>query len=292
MNELPQTTKSCPVCGQQSKLLMDLPQTFWGHRFSLHTCNTCALCYTFPAPSNELLSKIYSGEYWFRESTVQKRGTMARVVQKFNEIRLAATVKPFLLRLPAGASVLEVGCGSGQLAAYLKHEGYSIEVADISQDLLDEIKGLHDITGYCGNLENIQFSHTYDAIIFNNVLEHLPDPVNTLQRAEQLLTAEGFVFLEVPNIDSLQFRLFGESWFPLQIPQHLFHFSPRSLQGVAFQASLERTWCSTFSPRVSAAGYAASICPTLRPETIRLSLSKLRLFLYFGLQIFFSFGFC
>ena len=65
------------------------------------------------------------------------------------------------------------------------------------------------------------------------------------------------------------------------------HFSPRSLQEISQQASLDRIWYFTFSPRISAAGYAASIFPSLRPEKIRRSWSKLHLFLYFVLQIFF-----
>ena len=287
MNELPQTTKSCPVCGQQSNLLMDLPQTFWGQRFSLHTCNTCALCYTFPAPSNELLSKIYSGDYWVGEKAMKKQGGLGRLVEKFNEIRLAMTIKPLLSRLPFGASLLEVGCGSGQLAAYLKKRGYSVEVVDIDRDMIDGIKRRYGITGYCGSMESIHFPRTYHAIIFNNVFEHLRHPDEILRKAGQLLSRRGFVFLEVPNIASLQFGLFQESWFALQIPQHLFHFSPKSLNRLALQTSFRQIWLSTFSPRVSAAGYVASLCPQLRPEKVRRSLSKLRLFTYLGLQILF-----
>jgi 2-polyprenyl-3-methyl-5-hydroxy-6-metoxy-1,4-benzoquinol methylase len=253
----------------------------------LHSCEACGLGYTFPTPSDELLNNIYSGEYWMRERTVRKESSIVRLVHKFNELRLVATVRHLLRRLTTGALILEVGCGSGQLAVYLKKKGYNVEVTDISQDILEEIKRLHGIEGYCGSLEEIEFSHTYDAIIFNNVLEHLPDPVQALKRAEQLLTPRGLVFLEVPNIAGFQFKLFRRFWFPLQIPQHLFHFSPSSLQEIAHQASLGKIWCSTFSPRIASAGYVASIFPALRPDKIRLSWSKLHLFLYLGLQAFF-----
>jgi SAM-dependent methyltransferase len=267
--------------------MVDFPRTLHGHHFFLHSCNACGLVYTFPTPPEKLLEKIYSGEYWMREKTVQKRGAVLRLVHKFNELRLVATIKPLLRRLQPGAFILEVGSGSGQLAAYLKKKGFNVEVTDISQDILDEIKGFHGITGYCGGLEDIPFSHDYGAIIFNNVLEHLPDPANTIRAAERLLTPEGLIFVEVPNIASFQSKIFGKAWYHLDIPRHLFHFSPSSLQKIADQASLKRIWHSTFSPRTSAAGYAASISPNLRPDKIRLSWSKLHLFLYLGLQTFF-----
>lgn len=278
---------NCPVCGQPGRLTLDISQTFHGHRFSLHSCYVCGLSYTFPAPAEELLDKIYSGEYWMKEKTVQKQGTIGRLVRKFNEVRLAATVRPLLRRLKPAAFILEVGSGSGQLAAYLKNKGFNVEVTDISEDILAEIKRVYGIEGYCGSLEEIEFSHVYDAIILNNVLEHLPDPVQTLKRAQQLLRPRGLVFVEVPNIASFQFKIFKRFWFPLQIPQHLFHFSPASLQVISHQASLWKIWCSTFSPRISSAGYVVSIFPGLRPERIRLSWSKLLLFFYLFLQTFF-----
>lgn len=114
----------CPICAQPGRLRLDFPQTFGGNLFSLHSCEACGLGYTFPTPSEDLLDKIYSGEYWMREKTVQRQGAIVRLVHRFNELRLVATIKPLLRRLPPGAHALEVGCGSGQLAAYLKRRGY------------------------------------------------------------------------------------------------------------------------------------------------------------------------
>ncbi|MCK5783759.1 MAG: class I SAM-dependent methyltransferase [Desulfobacterales bacterium] len=285
--KLNMTTSNCPVCRRTGEIVLDFPHEFHGCQFALHKCKSCDLSYTFPQPTDDLLENIYAGEYWTREKTVRKQGVMASMVHRFNTIRLTAMIKPLLRRLPQGSSILEVGCGSGQLAVYLKKRGYHIEVTDISQDILDEIRDVHSIKGYCGKLEDIRFSKAYDSIIFNNVLEHVSNPVSALQKAEQILANEGFIFIEVPNIAGLQFMLFKKSWFPLQIPQHLFHFSPASINKIAIACSLEKVWCSTFSPRISPAGYVASIFPELRPEKIRQSWSKKYLLMYLGLQFLF-----
>jgi SAM-dependent methyltransferase len=266
---------------------MDFSETFHGQRFSLHTCGSCSLTYTHPTPPDKLLGNIYSGEYWAREKAVRKRGCIAGLAHKFNKLRLAATIRPLLRRLPRSASILEVGCGSGQLAEYMKRKGYDVEVTDIDRELIEEVSGLYGIPGYCGDIKDIDLPHAYDAVVFNNVLEHLPKPVSALKRASEVLVPGGYVFIEVPNAAGLQSKLFKATWYHLDIPKHLFHFSPQSLQKIASGAALEKVWLSTFSPRISAAGYAASLFPVLRPERIRKSWSKWKLFAYLGLQMLF-----
>ena len=277
----------CPVCNENGRIFLDIPGSFAQHQFSIHRCPSCDLCYTCPVPSDDLLKEIYAGEYWLRDTKDKKKGIAGQLVHMFNSIRLNATVAPLLKKIPASARILEVGCGSGQLAILLKKKGYHIEITDISQDILDDISGRYNIPSYCGTLDNISFHQNYDGIIFNNVLEHVPDPVATLQSARELLTENGLIFIEVPHIDSLQFKFFKDAWFPLQIPEHLYHFSINALESIAQKLSLEQVWLSTFSPRISAAGYVASAFPGLRPDTIRQSWSKFHLLSYLMLQLFF-----
>jgi len=43
----------------------------------------------------------------------------------------------------------------------------------------------------------------------------------------------------MPNIDSAAFRFFKSYWYALELPRHLFHFSPRSLAYVADSVGLK-----------------------------------------------------
>jgi|MTBAKSStandDraft_1061840.scaffolds.fasta_scaffold01656_14 2-polyprenyl-3-methyl-5-hydroxy-6-metoxy-1,4-benzoquinol methylase len=234
----------------------------------------------------EVLEQIYSGGYWL----TQNRGNTTAVktkglVQSFNKARLAYMIKPLVRRLKKESCILEIGCGSGLLAVYLKETGYNVEVTDIDSSLLTEINQLYGIIGYCGDITRIRFGKKYDAVILNNVLEHLYDPVSVLNRVNGLLKSDGLVFIEVPNIASFQFQIFQNRWFPLQLPEHLYHFSLNSLDLIAKKAGFQREWLSTFSPRISPAGYIASLFPSLRPEKLRCSMSKHLLLLYLFLQV-------
>jgi 2-polyprenyl-3-methyl-5-hydroxy-6-metoxy-1,4-benzoquinol methylase len=275
----------CPLCNQHADRFLDIPRSGNARHYAIHHCPSCKACFTHPFPTQDDLDRIYSGQYWARETSLRGKNAIGRTVELFNNMRLAMLIRPLLQRLPRGASVLEVGCGSGHLATHIKQCGFDIEVTDISNDILQEVQSLHNIPGYCGNIEEITFHRQYDAIIFNNVLEHLHAPDRAIATASNLLSAGGIIFIEVPNIDSYQFNFFKAKWFHLRIPQHLYHFTSESLDNIMHQFALKRTWLSTYSPRTSAAGYAASLSPSLQPAQLRRSWSLPRLFLYLMIQI-------
>lgn len=275
----------CPLCRQSAYHVLAIPIPIYGKRYAIHHCRSCKISFTHPFPSPDDLNRIYSGEYWIREATLKKKGVVGRAVDSFNQMRLAMLIRPLFKKLSPGAAILEVGCGSGHLAAHIKQCGFDIEVTDISMDILQEVQSRLTIPAYCGNFEEITFHRQYDAIVFNNVLEHLPSPDQAIATASKLLNRGGIIFLEVPNINSYQFNLFREKWFHLRIPQHLFHFTSEALDKIMHESALERIWLSTYSPRTSAAGYAASLSPSLQPEKLRQSWSMPRLLIYLMIQI-------
>ena len=69
-----------------------------------------------------------------------------------------------------------------------------------------------------------------DAITFRAVLEHVHHPRTLLNAAFQVLRPGGWLYASVPNIASWGFQTFGPSWFPLDPPRHLLHFSPETLR--------------------------------------------------------------
>jgi len=47
------------------------------------------------------------------------------------------------------------------------------------------------------------------------------------------LKPEGIFYVQVPNIDSAEARVFRTYWHGLELPRHLFHYSPTSLRNLA-----------------------------------------------------------
>jgi SAM-dependent methyltransferase len=69
----------------------------------------------------------------------------------------------------------------------------------------------------------------FDVVTMFNVFEHIPDPKETLAEVHRILKDGGRLVLEVPNFQSLAFRIVKRNWIGLDVPRHLYHYSPRSL---------------------------------------------------------------
>ncbi len=82
-----------------------------------------------------------------------------------------------------------------------------------------------------GNLYQANFrDHFFHAVRLSFVLEHLPDPRETLLEVKRILSPGGRIYISVQNTRSLQYWLFRNCWFSLDVPRHLFSFSIKNLQ--------------------------------------------------------------
>jgi hypothetical protein len=64
-------------------------------------------------------------------------------------------------------------------------------------------------------------------------------PKEVLAKVAEWLKPGGVFFALMPNIDSAGFRFFKSYWYALELPRHLFHFSPKSLAYMANSAGLK-----------------------------------------------------
>jgi 2-polyprenyl-3-methyl-5-hydroxy-6-metoxy-1,4-benzoquinol methylase len=114
--------------------------------------------------------------------------------------------------------ILDVGCGEGQFGFQLKQllnaEVWGMELdeksAKVAESRIDKVL-IGDLTLKIDSLPNDYF----DCIIFNDILEHLVDPYNTLLNIKQKLNTNGVVVSSIPNvryISNLKKLLFDKDW--------------------------------------------------------------------------------
>lgn len=104
-------------------------------------------------------------------------------------------------RLPKGARVLDVGCGTGVVSELLKKlSGCDITAIEPepARAAIARSRGLKVIEGYLTENLTAELGR-FDAIVFADVLEHLSDPAAMLVCASLFLAPNGFIFASVPN---------------------------------------------------------------------------------------------
>jgi len=65
------------------------------------------------------------------------------------------------------------------------------------------------------------------------VLEHIHQLHPTMQQLKNLLKENGRLIIAVPNYTSQDAKIYKENWAAYDVPRHLYHFSPRSMQMLA-----------------------------------------------------------
>jgi SAM-dependent methyltransferase len=101
---------------------------------------------------------------------------------------------------------------------------------------------------FVGDILDAPFSaSTFDVITGFHVLEHVYKPKQIVGKLLEWLKPGGILYLHVPNIDALEARVFQSYWYGLELPRHLYHFSPASLSRLFAFYDLEELILRTLS---------------------------------------------
>lgn len=177
-----------------------------------------------------------------------------------------------------GKSVLDVGCGRGDLVQSLQAAGWRAKGIDPDPSAVEAARALgRDVA--LGDAESIAaLAETFDAVVMYHVLEHLYDPLRALQDVRSRLKPGGRVVVVTPNADSACRRIFGCHWRGLEPPRHLQIFTRDSLRRTLQLAGLH-----SVSVRTSARDASGMFCAShaiknfgnatdisLTPKSVRL----------------------
>jgi len=109
----------------------------------------------------------------------------------------------FLDFVPASTRrLLDVGCGSGCLSGQLKERGIEVVGVEKSEKLCSLAKErLSNVI--LGDIENLKLNYSegyFDCIMYADVLEHLIEPLNILEKHKVYLQKDGCIVASIPNV--------------------------------------------------------------------------------------------
>lgn len=142
------------------------------------------------------------------------------------------------LKGPTGR-LLDIGCGNGRFLKKMEFMGWRVTGVEPDRASADAARQV-GLEVHDGTIEEQDFQpDSFDAITMNHVIEHVLDPVATLKACHRLLVPGGQLLLVTPNVLSLGHARFREDWRGLEVPRHLFLFSPQALNHCVEQANMK-----------------------------------------------------
>ena len=191
-------------------------------RDPLVACRGCGLVFQQRLRAARELDAAQAEAYG--EPTRRFAGPIAAGVRLFRGARVRLAMR----LVPPGSRVLDVGCGRGLFLRMLRERGYRVRGTELSA--ATAAQAYDDVVVDAGELFEGQFPDgSFELISIWHVLEHLSEPRRTLEICQRALLPGGRLLLAVPNFGSLQSRFGGVDWFHLDLPRHIFHFTPQTL---------------------------------------------------------------
>jgi SAM-dependent methyltransferase len=229
-----------------------------GVRTQIVRCQTCAHLYPNPMPYPVRgLSDLYGApDEFFSEKPPE------------NQKRLGAELlRGFEARLGGKGKVLDVGCGRGELLRAAFEAGWEYDGLDPSAENLQWAREQFGIDARLGTFDDVRFpAASFDVVTMGGVIEHLYDPLATLEEIYRILKPGGLLWFDAPNENGLFARLgnlymkaLGRDWVvnlaPTFPPYHVQGFGPRSLRRIMKRAGFRierlRVWGGMFPQKGS-----------------------------------------
>jgi 2-polyprenyl-3-methyl-5-hydroxy-6-metoxy-1,4-benzoquinol methylase len=208
--------------------------------FTFTTCSGCGLHYQNPRLGIEHVKAFYDDEYIAHRKKTDwgpLKGFFNWVMDRHDRQKEKLVNRYVSLR--PESTVLDVGCAVGTFLQKLRAR-YGARVVGVDFKDLRHYSSLQGVEFHCGLLyEQPLQPESFDLITMWHFLEHDYDPLRSLQKASELLKSSGRLVIEVPRLDSLSFRLYGNRWPGLQAPQHTVLYDREMLLRMVRKAGLE-----------------------------------------------------
>ena len=126
--------------------------------------------------------------------------------------------------------VLDIGSGYGFFRQACRTKGWASDGIEISVHAARICQELFSLETFVCKLEDLEVDtkSLYDVIVMWDFIEHVDNPFSAIKNAQALLSQDGSLFIRTPNLEAMEFQVFGHDYHSLK-REHLNLFSPYSL---------------------------------------------------------------
>lgn len=228
---LEDNSEPCPICGEiGAREWLKGPDRLHGRQeqYTLLRCPACSLVWLSDPPKPSEMHWHYTDAY---DKLISAGGSSSPGRWRDRNAALAPHKQ--------SGALLDLGCSSGSFLQSLSGKGWDLYGVEMSSESAKQAREKSGARVFVGNILDAQFPpSSFDVITCFDVFEHLYEPRLVMTRVADWLKPGGIFYVLVPNVDSAEGRVFGSYWHGLELPRHLFHYSPTSLKFLAEFAGL------------------------------------------------------
>lgn len=229
--------------------------------FDIMECDNCTIRFTQDIPDQRSIGPYYKSDTYISHTDTEKG-----FINKLYKIARNRTLnwKVNLVKQQLGnmkqVSLLDIGAGTGAFLHQASSSGWLVTG-------LEPDEGARKI---CNDKYGIQMKEpetlfhlpgeNYDAVTMWHVLEHVHQLHEYISEIKRVLKPGGAAFIALPNYTSKDAKVYKEYWAAYDVPRHLYHFSPKAVDGLADQHGLKMDsvkpmWLDAFYIALLSEGY-------------------------------------
>lgn len=244
-------TVRCNLCGgDDTDLIMEREDKLYGKgsKFYLRKCRRCGLVYLNPRPTVEEMPQYYPDDYIAYPVAIEDEPSVfRRFDRKYGLFKRCHAVTSFFEH---SGTMLDIGCATGVFINGMRDRGWQVYGVDTSLRATRYARERFGLDVFTGELQDAGFeSDFFDLVTMWDVLEHVHNPKQTLIEINRVLKPGGVLALSLPNIDSVEAKLFGPSWIGWDVPRHLYMFPLHVLRRMLFLTGFHMEKVSFFTGR-------------------------------------------
>jgi 2-polyprenyl-3-methyl-5-hydroxy-6-metoxy-1,4-benzoquinol methylase len=227
-------------------------------------CTRCGLVMTSPRDDDATLARVYThlADRTYEEEEQNRRHSARERLALVDAYR------------PGPGRLLDIGCATGIFVCAAQEVGWDAIGVDASGWAVAQAERRCPGAAFrSGLLEEIDLpAASFDVVTMWDLLEHASNPADILRRVRSWLVPGGWLFLSLPNVDSITARLMGSRWV-LLLREHLWYFSPGTITTLLAQAGFELAHVRSKLVRFSLANIVGRLGQ--RPGSLMVIASRL-----------------
>lgn len=220
----------CPVClkGPIHKASTIKDYSVSKEVFEVWKCGYCTAAFTQNIPEASEIGRYYASENYVSHSDTRE-GLVNKIYHRVRNITLKHKRKLIQQKTRLmGGNLLDVGAGTGAFANEMQQAGWDVTALEPDEKARMHAKAFYGIS-LQAETRLFNLGQKFDAITLWHVLEHVHSLHEYGEQFKKLLKPGGKLFIAVPNYESSDAGYYGEAWAAWDVPRHLYHFSPKSM---------------------------------------------------------------